>query len=863
MATNWVSLKPLGCELCTLKDQPGPCWGHGDPQRVKLIYIAQNPGREEVQTTPMQPLVGPSGRVFNRQLFEAGIRREEVFITNQVKCLTPDNREPTDHEVKCCKRLLDKELAVVKADTVVLAGALSTRHNLGTYSTLPHYHPQAGLFERMGCVERKDGRKWIATIHPAFVMRMPDFKQAAVDHLRKAWLLSGQPLAEIKINEWPSDSDILQFVDYTLLVAREFADDVETMGLQDVEEDDYVGSDFIITMCGVGSRPYECLVLTPQQVPLLAPIFADPEIWRYEHNGEYDQYHIEKIIPPEQMRNKKHDTMLASHYLHSHLPKKLKPFVLSQFTCLPYYNRDIAKSVAGERYYNGMDVITTLLAGKEQKRRLQKWQLEEIFYEFGMPLLPILEEWRRKGCNVDLRVALKLKLLMEARIKQAEETVVKLCGPFFTVTNPYHLKAFFYETHQLPVQYNDDPRNRGKKKITTDFEARKRLRRWIETNEERMEKYRQPYLVLQLSDFISGEKKKLEYIGRISPDGRIHAYYKAHGTKVFRLSSTPNLQNFPVYSVLDWGGARRDDQDDLEAESVPFEEDKGSGEVGSLRSIIIPDDPKRDWLITCDFAQLQLWIYAWLADVKWLKQVYETGDYIYGIVYEELYKPDLYFEEGKPHTKAFKRQDVSEQRIRRAKAVPLGFLFGRTSEAVAKEYGWTLAEANVLRSWWFNNCPELLKSYSQTEYEMKQKGYIRHAFGQIIYYPTLKQTFAVNSKAQSNEAFIVNQSTIMINNELEKRHLKKEGVRCMLSVHDSLTFNSPERFVSELYEDIIKPVLERPIPQLNGLHLRHSAEVSKQWDWNVIDYCKWKAGHERVLGTTGVDSGQSPRGPEI
>lgn len=704
---------------------------------------------------------------------------------------------------------------------------------------------------RMGCVEQKDGRKWIGTIHPAFIMRMPDWKDAALDHLRKADKIAGTAIPLPEINTHPTQAQILAAVDYVCLEGREFSDDVETHQENDIEEDDYVGGDYKVDMCGISYAPYKALVVDPEEIHLLAPCFADPTIWRYEHNGPYDEYHIAKFI--QNRRAKLFDTMLATHYLRSHQPKKLKPFVVSQYTNLPYYGRDLEK--VSRRLYNGMDVVATLLAAKEMRKQLQDWKLEELFFEFGMPLLPILEELRVKGCNVDLKKALFFQRMTQAKIDKAYLLISKICGSMFNPRSDKQVMELIYDHWKLPEQTKIVPvvgglRGATKTIRTVDFEARKRLRWFIEAQPERLGKFKQAYYLLQLLDYLSGEEKKLEYLGRISGDGRIHPYYKAHGERPFRLSSSPNVQNFPVYDMAAWGGARRDDTSKTEV-PIGVEEEKAGG-AGSLRSIVIPDH-EDDVLLTCDFEQLQLWIYAVQFNVKWLLSIFKSREYIYGVVYEKLYK-EPFFQEGQAKTKKFKLRGIPEQRIRRAKAVPLGFLFGRSSEAVAKEYGWPEREAADLRSWWYGLNPELPQSYDTIKYKLAQQGRIRHSFGQIIHYPSGKLTEAINSHAQSNEAFIMIGSLIAIDKEFKRRGY--HNTRIILTVHDSVTINVPESHCQEVYEEIVAPILSRPIKQLNNFEFRHSAEVSKMWDWEVKDYNEWKLDYNNAR-TASADCPQS------
>lgn len=829
------------CEQCTLKDMAGPVWGTGDPSNAKIIYIAQNPGVHEIEARPMEPLVGPSGRVFNRQLAESGLRRSDLYITNQVKCLTPGNREPSPGEIKSCRGHLETELGRCRADTVLLAGDVAFRAHLERYSTISNrYHPAnkkgqpIGIMTRMGCIEQKEGRKWIGTIHPAFIMRVPDWRAAALDHLRKANNVAGVAVALPTVVEHPSDSDVLRLVDYICLESREFADDVETHQDPDTEEDDYVGGDYQMDMCGIGGKAYEALVVEPNQVHLLEPAFADPTIWRYEHNGAYDDYHIGKVIRHERNCARKFDTMLATHYLRSHAPKKLKPFVVSQYTSLPYYGRDLEK--VGRRLYNGMDVIATFLAAKTQRRELKEQKLEELFFEFGMPLLPLLEEIRVKGCNVDIKKALLFKQMTEAKIAKAGSLIGKICGPMFNPRSDQQCKALFYEHWKFPVQTKEVRNGREVRTIETiDFEARKRLRWWVEKDPARLETHKQGYYLLQLLDYLSGEEKKLEYIGRISGDGRIHPYFKAHGEKSFRLSSSPNLQNFPVYGIEAWGGARRDDN---KTTSAPVEDarDSTGGSAGSLRSMVIPDHPE-DVFLSIDYAQLQLALYAAQFNAKWLLDIYEKGEYVYGIIYEEVYH-EKFFQEGLPKTKANKLKGIPEQRIRRAKAVPLGFIKGRSMDAVAEEYG-SVAEATRIRNWWFGVVPEFARIADKVKYQLNMSDTIRFCFGHIIHFPSKKLTEALDAYGQSIEPWILIGSLLAIDREFKARNYI--NTRIVLTVHDSLTINVPEHKCIEVYEEIVAPVLNRSIPQLGGFRLKHEAEVERMWSWDSIPYEQWKS----------------------
>jgi len=265
--------------------------------------------------------------------------------------------------------------------------------------------------------------------------------------------------------------------------------------------------------------------------------------------------------------------------------------------------------------------------------------------------------------------------------------------------------------------------------------------------------------------------------------------------------------------------------------------------LGSLRSIVIADDPEEDLILTTDFEQIELWVYAFYTKCKWMLDIHAKKEYIYGTVYEDFWAPQKFFQEGKPRRKKFKLESVSEKFLRRAKAIPLGFLYGRSAAAVAEEHGWSVSEAEAYRRKWFRLCPELLESYARDRFSMEQQGYIRYPWGHIIWYPKQKPSDVYANRGQHPAACILLESILMIEEEIRRRRYR--NTRIMLSVHDSLSFNvgggkrQPERVV-EFAEEVLMPILGRQIPQLDNHTFRCSMEVGERWDWDTEDYESWK-----------------------
>lgn len=858
MKPDYTLNKPTDpCSSCTLYTQPGPVWAEGDPDHAKVIYIPQNPGVNETLPGVMRPLVGASGSVFDRQCTKAGVPRAKLFITNQVKCLTPGNREPTEHEVKCCSQLLRRELDRCRADTVLLAGSIAFEANIGSYSTLsPDYHPSTSIFERMGCVEQRDGRKWIATPHPAFIMRQEKIGGSviweAIQHLQKAYAISGVkvPLPRILWSGSCSEEELTEAVERHRQAAKTkgiFADDIENQNPEEVTDEDLHGDDrWPMDMCGFSSIPFEAVVLPVSKLGEWKDIWADPSIIQAEHNGEHDRYYLEKHFP---QLNTRFDTMYAHHLLHNDIHKYLKPECLRLYTYLPYYNRDLEQAVCKE-FYNGMDNIATLLIAREQLKQLQKdtyvdirglegppgtkypGRLYELYFGTAFPdepglgrVLPILEEQRRLGFRVDLRKTLLIAKWLQSRVERAEAGIRKLLGPYFNWRSygpNGDVQQLFYHRWNLPPQYILDKKQRPpKKKLTCNQEAREKLSQWVlekdlDGNYIRKDRYNEAAEYFTYADEVATYSKLLEFIGRLDDqDLRIHAMQKGHGTKTYRIASKPNTQNWPTWSI-------------------------GPG-LPSMRSIVIPDNDE-DLLLVCDFDQVELWTYAAQFDIKYLLNIYNTGEYIYGVVYNDLPFGKNFFQEGKPRTKEFKNPEVQDQELLRAKAVPLGFLYGRAGESVAAEHGWKPSDGAKYREDWFRKNPELPKAHSWINYEMAQRQVLRPPPGMKLHYP-IPDLQGLNCFGQTPAAILLLTSMIKITEEFKRYGL--DGTRVVLSVHDAMAFNvrkaktDPAR-MAFVHDSIVHPILSRPIPWLRGFQYRHSSKVGSMWDWEMIDYGKWR-----------------------
>ena len=129
------------CRLWHLAKLPVP--GEG-PANAKLMLVGQNPGAEEDKTG--KPFIGRSGKFLNKVLAKNDIRREEVFITNIVKHLSPKNRKPLPDEIEACSPFLEAQIKTVKPKIVVLMGKVAWQApRVKGVTYIETYHPSAAM----------------------------------------------------------------------------------------------------------------------------------------------------------------------------------------------------------------------------------------------------------------------------------------------------------------------------------------------------------------------------------------------------------------------------------------------------------------------------------------------------------------------------------------------------------------------------------------------------------------------------------------------------------------------------------------------------------------------------------------------
>ena len=162
MYDNWEQLEETAkeCKKCKLcQNRNNVVFGTGNRQ-ASLMFIGEGPGADEdLQGTPF---VGKAGKLMNMAFEAIGLKREEVYIANIVKCRPPGNRNPQDDEANACLDYLRNQVILVKPKIFVLLGSVALKNILGK---------EYGITASRGkWIERK-GILYMPTWHPAALLR--------------------------------------------------------------------------------------------------------------------------------------------------------------------------------------------------------------------------------------------------------------------------------------------------------------------------------------------------------------------------------------------------------------------------------------------------------------------------------------------------------------------------------------------------------------------------------------------------------------------------------------------------------------------------------------------------------------------
>ncbi|HTS38488.1 MAG TPA: uracil-DNA glycosylase [Candidatus Solibacter sp.] len=168
------------CTRCKLHKQGRKqiVFGVGNPN-AELMFVGEGPGADE--DAQGEPFVGRAGQLLNNMIKAMGLRRENVYIANVVKCRPPGNRTPERDECETCSPFLMRQIAVIKPKVIVALGAVAAKNLLAINA--PMAELRGRFYDFMPAGARPDpswqGARLAVTYHPAFLLRDPRQKGEA------------------------------------------------------------------------------------------------------------------------------------------------------------------------------------------------------------------------------------------------------------------------------------------------------------------------------------------------------------------------------------------------------------------------------------------------------------------------------------------------------------------------------------------------------------------------------------------------------------------------------------------------------------------------------------------------------------
>lgn len=173
---NKIKIDYKNCEKCPLAKQGRNqvVFGKGNIN-AKIMFIGEGPGRDE--DAQGAPFVGRAGKLLTKMIETMGCTREDVYISNVVKCRPPNNRTPLPDETNICKKLiLFKEIEILKPEVICCLGASATKALLGEETKISNAR---GVFFNL------NKTKIMPTFHPAYLLRNPSAKKQVWEDLKK------------------------------------------------------------------------------------------------------------------------------------------------------------------------------------------------------------------------------------------------------------------------------------------------------------------------------------------------------------------------------------------------------------------------------------------------------------------------------------------------------------------------------------------------------------------------------------------------------------------------------------------------------------------------------------------------------
>ena len=393
------------------------------------------------------------------------------------------------------------------------------------------------------------------------------------------------------------------------------------------------------------------------------------------------------------------------------------------------------------------------------EKQLQEANMERLFMEVEMPLVPVLAEMEMTGVMLDTKELARVQQEMNERANQIEREIYELAGESFNIASPKQVGDILFGKMQIM--------EKPKKTKTGQFV----------TSEEVLQQLRPKNpIVGKILDHRALKKLLGTYVEAlpklINPKtGHVHTSFNQCVTATGRLSSSdPNLQNIPVRS-----------EDGKE-----------------IRRCFIPEEGEE--FFSCDYSQVELRIMASLSGDKHMIGAFLEGHDIHAATSAKIFHKSI--------------EEVTKDERRKAKSANFGIIYGISAFGLAQGLDIDRREAKELIDGYFESFPEVQQFIERCKDEARQKGYAETIMGRRRYLPDINskngtvrafaERNAVNAPIQGTAADIMKVAMIRVWQRLKSEGLK---TKLILQVHDELNFSVPQNERKQV-EQIVKEEMQ-------------------------------------------------------
>ena len=486
-------------------------------------------------------------------------------------------------------------------------------------------------------------------------------------------------------------------------------------------------------------------------VELFRPVYENESIMKVGQNIKYDLEVLMKyginlkgqlfdtmiahyLIQPELRHNMDYMAEVYLNYQTIHIDELIGPKGKNQRSM-----RSLSPTQVYE--YAAEDADITLKLKNILEPKLKEANVESLFYEIEMPLVPVLAEMEMNGVLIDTESLKETSRLFTERLVEIERHIYELAGEEFNISSPKQVGDILFGKMQII--------EKPKKTKTGQYV----------TSEEVLQQLRHKHPIVDEILNFRGLKKLLgTYVDAlpklINPQtGHIHTSFNQTVTATGRLSSSdPNLQNIPV-----------------------------RGEDGKeIRKCFIPE--KDCLFFSADYSQIELRVMAHLSQDENMMKAFREGYDIHAATASTIYKKGI--------------DEVTRDERTKSKRANFGIIYGITVFGLAERLDIERAEAKQLIDGFFQTFPQVHDYMERSKETVREKGYAETIFHRRRYLPDIlsrnatvrgfAERNAINAPIQGSAADIIKVAMVRIYNRF-----KQEGIRSkmILQVHDELNFS--------------------------------------------------------------------------